>query len=230
MTSPIDTATLSASFTDIINRRRSVRGFLSNPVPADTIRTIFTLAQRTPSNCNTQPWLTHVVCGEKLEILRQRMYENAMLGKMTLDYPYSGKYDGVYKERQYDAAVQMYNAVGIAREEKQKRLEVFLRNYRFFNAPHVAFLFLPEPFGIREAADVGMYAQSLMLGMTAFGLASCPQTSLGFHADLVREVLNVDPANKLLFGMSFGYEDTADPINNARLGRAELDASTVFHD
>ena len=107
MTSPIDTATLSASFTDIINRRRSVRGFLSNPVPADTIRTIFSLAQRTPSNCNTQPWLTHVVSGEKLEILRQRMYENAMLGKMTLDYPYSGKYDGVYKERQYDAAVQM---------------------------------------------------------------------------------------------------------------------------
>src|SRR3990167_5084769 len=87
-----------------------------------------------------------------------------------------------------------------------------------------------KPFGIREAAYVGMYAQSLMLGMTAFGLASCPQTSLGFHADLVREVLNVDPANKLLFGMSFGYEDTADPINNARLGRAELDASTVFHD
>ncbi|HVK99474.1 MAG TPA: nitroreductase [Dongiaceae bacterium] len=226
----ISTDQTSAAFEQTITQRRSVRGFLSTPVPADTIRKVFTLAQRTPSNCNTQPWLTHVVSGAKLDTLRQRMYENAMLGKMTLDYPYSGKYDGVYKERQYDAAVQMYNAVGISREEKQKRLEVFLRNYKFFNAPHVAFLFLPEPFHIREAADVGMYAQSLMLGFTAFGLASCPQTSLGFHADLVREVLDVNPVNKLLFGISFGYEDTSDPINSARLGRAELDASTVFHD
>lgn len=225
----MNTEQLSAAITQIIEQRRSVRGFLATPVPDDTLRSIFSLAQRTPSNCNTQPWITHVVSGERLETLRQRMPENTMAGKMTLDYPYSGKYDGVYKERQYDAAAQMYNAVGIGREEKQKRMEVFMRNYHFFNAPHVAFLFLPEPFSIREAADVGMYAQTLMLTLTAFGLGSCPQTSLGFHADLVREVLDVDPVNKLLFGISFGYEDKNDPINNTRMGRAALDDVTFFH-
>jgi nitroreductase len=224
------TESLAQAIEEIINARRSVRGFLSTPVPRDTIAKIFTLAQRTPSNCNTQPWITHVVSGEKLEILRQKMPENTMMGKMTLDYPYSGKYDGVYKERQYDAAAQMYNAVGIGREEKQKRMEVFMRNYHFFNAPHVAFLFLPEPFSLREAADVGMYAQTLMLTLTAFGLGSCPQTSLGFHADLVRAVLDVNPVNKLLFGISFGYEDKNDPINSTRMGRAALADTTFFHD
>ena len=225
----MQTESLAQAIEEIITARRSVRGFLPTPVPRDTIEKIFTLAQRTPSNCNTQPWITHVVSGEKLEALRQKMPENTMMGKMTLDYPYSGKYDGVYKERQYDAAAQMYNAVGIGREEKQKRMEVFMRNYHFFNAPHVAFLFLPEPFSIREAADVGMYAQTLMLTLTAFGLGSCPQTSLGFHADLVREVLDVNPVNKLLFGISFGYEDKNDPINNTRMGRAALADTTVFH-
>lgn len=225
----MNTESLALAIDQIITARRSVRGFLSTAVPQDTIEKIFTLAQRAPSNCNTQPWITHVVSGEKLDILRQKMPENTMMGKMTLDYPYDGKYDGVYKERQYDAAVQMYNSVGIGREEKQKRMEVFMRNYRFFNAPHVAFLFLPEPFGLREAADVGMYAQTLMLTLTAFGLGSCPQTSLGFHADLVREVLDIDPANKLLFGISFGYEDKNDPINTTRMGRAELSDTTVFH-
>lgn len=225
----MNTESLALAIDQIITARRSVRGFLSTAVPQDAIEKIFTLAQRAPSNCNTQPWITHVVSGEKLETLRQKMPENTMMGKMTLDYPYDGKYDGVYKERQYDAAVQMYNSVGIGREEKQKRMEVFMRNYRFFNAPHVAFLFLPEPFGLREAADVGMYAQTLMLTLTAFGLGSCPQTSLGFHADLVREVLDIDPANKLLFGISFGYEDKNDPINTTRMGRAELSDTTVFH-
>ncbi len=225
----MQTDVLAAAIEEIVVARRSVRGFLSTPVPQATIEKIFTLAQRTPSNCNTQPWITHVVSGAKLEILRQKMPEHTLQGKMTLDYPYSGKYDGVYKERQYDAAVQMYDAVGVGREEKQKRLEVFMRNYRFFNAPHVAFLFLPEPFGLREAADVGMYAQTLMLALTAFGLGSCPQTSLGFHADLVRDVLEVDPANKLLFGISFGYEDQNDTINTTRMGRAELADTTFFH-
>jgi hypothetical protein len=224
------TESLAQAIEEIINARRSVRGFLPTPVPRDTIAKIFTLAQRTPSNCNTQPWITHVVSGEKLEILRQKIPENTMMGKMTLDYPYSGKYDGVYKERQYDAAAQMYSAVGIGREEKQKRMEVFMRNYHFFNAPHVAFLFLPEPFSLREAADVGMYAQTLMLTLTAFGLGSCPQTSLGFHADLVRAVLDVNPVNKLLFGISFGYEDKNDPINSTRMGRAGLADTTFFHD
>lgn len=224
------TENLATSFETIINNRRSVRGFLPTPVPHATLDKVFTLAQRTPSNCNTQPWITHVASGATLEKLRQLLPANTMQGKMTLDFPYNGKYDGIYKDRQYDAANQMYNAVGVAREEKQKRMEVFMRNYFFFGAPHCAFLFLPEPFGLREAADVGMYAQSLMLGLTAFGIGSCPQTSLGFHADAIRETLGVDNSMKLLFGISFGYEDTNDAINNARMGRAELQNSTFFHD
>ncbi len=223
------TENLASSFESIINDRRSVRGFLPQPVAQATIEKIFALAQRTPSNCNTQPWITHVASGATLEKLRQLLPANTMQGKMTLDYPYSGKYDGVYKERQYDAAQQMYNAVGVTREEKQKRMEVFMRNYSFFGAPHCAFLFLPEAFGLREAADVGMYAQSLMLGLTAFGIGSCPQTSLGFHADAIRETLGVDSSMKLLFGISFGYEDKGDPINNTRMGRAGLQSNTFFH-
>lgn len=220
---------MHSSIETLLKNRRSVRGFLPTPVPSDQLQNVFALAQHAPSNCNTQPWVVHVVSGEKLETLRRVLPQNTMMGKMTPDFPYNGKYDGVYKERQYDAANQMYGALNIPREEKHKRMEVFLRNYSFFGAPHVAFLFLPESFGLREAADVGMYAQSLMLALTANGIASCPQTSLGFHAEVVREILSVEPSCKLLFGISFGYEDTQDPINQARVGRAALEENTVFH-
>lgn len=228
MNSTVVTA-LDSSIETLLKHRRSVRGFLPTPVAAAQLQKIFALAQHAPSNCNTQPWVVHVVSGEKLEALRRVLPQNTMMGKMTPDFPYNGKYDGVYKERQYDAANQMYGALNIPREEKHKRMEVFLRNYSFFGAPHVAFLFLPEPFGLREAADVGMYAQSLMLALTAHGLSSCPQTSLGFHAEVVREILGIEPTCKLLFGISFGYEDTQDPINQSRVGRAALDENTVFH-
>jgi nitroreductase len=222
-------AAIADIFQNVVNNRRSVRGYLTKPVPQNLLHSLFSVAQRAPSNCNTQPWLTHVVSGQKLEQLREILPVNTMQGKMTLDFPYEPKYPGIYQDRQYDAANQLYGAVNLERHQKQERQQVFLRNYQFFGAPHVAFLFLPEPFCLREAADVGMYAQTLMLALTANGLASCPQTSLGFHANAVREVLEIEANNKLLFGISFGYEDTADPINSARVGRAALQETTVFH-
>ena len=216
-------------FEQIVNNRRSIRGFKPDPVDPEILNKIFQLAQRAPSNCNTQPWQIHVASGESLETLRKAMPANTMQAKFTLDFPYEPKYHGVYQDRQYDAANQMYGSLNIERADKAARNEVFMRNYTFFGAPHVAFLFLPEPFGLREAADVGLYAQTLMLALTAFGVGSIPQTSLSYHADLVREVLNINPSNKLIFGISFGYENTEDPINNTRMGRAELSETTVFH-
>lgn len=103
-----------------------------------------------------------------------------------MDFPYDGAYEGVYKERQYASAQALYDAVSITRADKAARHTQFMRNFTFFDAPHGAFLFLPEPFGLREAADLGMYAQTLMLALTAHGLSSCPQTALSFQADFVR--------------------------------------------
>ena len=52
------------------------------------------------------------------------------------------------------------------------RAQAGLRNFAMFGAPHAAFVFLAEPFGVREAVDCGMFAQNLMLLLTAEGLAS----------------------------------------------------------
>ena len=217
------------SFADAAKQRRSVRGFLPKSVPDEVLNKVFAVAQTAPSNCNTQPWQVHVASGSSCELLRQALPEALMAGQFSMDFPYEGKYRGIYKDRQYDAANQLYSAMDIARDEKDKRNAAFMRNFEFFGAPHVAFLFLHQDFGLREAADVGMYAQNLMLSMTAQGLASCPQTALSFHADKVREVLSIDKQWKLLFGISFGYEDVDHLANHAEVARALLDEAVTFH-
>jgi len=218
------------AFADIIRERRSIRAFLPKPVAKDLIEKIFDLANCAPSNCNSQPWLTHVVSGEKLEALRKEIPLAMMNGQITMDFPYDGKYSGIYRERQVGAAEAMFDVMGLKREDKIKRNEAFMRNFTFFDAPHVAFLFIPENFGLREAADIGMYAQSLMLSLTAHGLGCVPQTALGFHADLVRKTLDIDASQKLLFGISFGYTDTAAPVNQCRTVRAKVGENTFFHE
>jgi len=216
-------------FDEIVLGRRSLRAFLPQPVPAQTLERVFEVAQRAPSNCNTQPWLTHVASGASLQALRDELPRRFMKGEITLDFPYDGVYQGVYKERQYASAQALYDAVSIERSDKVRRQEQFMRNFTFFDAPHVAFLFLPEPFGLREAADLGMYAQTLMLAMSAHGLGSCPQTALSFEADVIREELAVEAGNKLLFGISFGYPDTDAPVNRCATDRAALADCVRFH-
>ncbi len=221
---------LKNAFSEIARSRRSVRGFLSTPVPSEQLKEIFELAQTAPSNCNTQPWQVHVASGEVCQRLREELTDSLMKGEFVMDFPYAGKYEGQFKARQYDAANQLYSAMGIEREDKEARNAAFLRNFSFFGAPHAAFLFLPEEFGIREAADLGMYAQNLMLSMTASGVSSCPQTALSFNAGLVRQFFGVPGNMKLLFGLSFGYEDKSVAANQARVGRALLEEAVTFHD
>lgn len=223
------TSSSSQAFIEVVRARRSLRAFKSDAVPQDQLDAIFQLAGRAPSNCNTQPWLVHVVSGDKLEAMRQAMPERFMAGDYTMDFPYDGSYSGVYKDRQYGAAMALYDAVGVTRDDKAGRHEHFMRNFTFFDAPHVAFLFLPEPFGLREAADVGMYAQTLMLALTAHGLGSCPQTALSFQANYVREQLGVADNNKLLFGISFGYPEAEAAANHCVTDRAALGDVVQFH-
>jgi len=219
----------AAVYAEIVDTRKSTRAFLPEPVPRALLDRVFGVALRAPSNCNTQPWQVHVAGGEAAEKLRAALPEAFAGGRFSMDFPYDGNYEGVYRERQYGAAQALYDAMGIEREEKDRRQAAFMRNFTFFDAPHVAFLFLPEPFGLREACDLGMYAQTLMLSMVAHGLACCPQTALSFEADLVRDVLDIDASNRLLFGISFGYEDTRDPSNACRTDRGALTDLVHFH-
>ena len=187
------------TFLNIVANRRSMRAFKPDPVPRAVIEAVMGGAQQAPSNCNTQPWFVHVATGDTLEQLRATLPTQFAAGEMALDFPYDGQYDGVYKERQYASATALYDALGISRDEKAARNDWFMRNFTFFDAPAVAFFTLPSQFGLREACDLGMYAQTGVVGLVADGLGSCPQTSLGFMANVIRPALGLGDHEKLMF-------------------------------
>jgi nitroreductase len=215
---------------EAIRRRRSVRGFLPDEVPEAMLREVFELAQWSPSNCNVQPWTPHVVSGEALQQLRASLVAAGMCDEpIRPDWPADGKFTGVYRERQVDAAHQLYGAMGVTRSDAVGRKMAYIRNHAFFDAPHAVLIFMPAPFDTREAADIGMYAQTLMLALTARGIASCAQGALGLFPEIIRERLGISPNYKLLFGISFGYEDHNVKANAARVGRATLADALQFH-
>jgi nitroreductase len=217
-------------FTDVVANRRSTRAFETKPVAAEIIERVFSLGLKAPSNCNTQPWYVHIASGAKIELLRSMLPEKFMAGQLHLDYPYDGVYEGEFKVRQYAAAQALYDSLNIAREDKVKRHEAFMRNFTFFDAPHVAFFYLPAEFGLREACDLGMFAQTVMLGLVNEGLGSCPQTALGFHAGTIKETLGIPDDRKLMFGLSFGYPKQEEPVNQCVTDRALFSDLVTLHD
>jgi nitroreductase len=192
---------------------------------------IFSIAQQSPSNCNAQPWLVKVISGLTADRMRKALTAAVESGRSPApDFPLTGPYPGVYRERQVGAAVALFNATGVRRDDKQARHQSMLRNFQFFDAPHAAFIFLPAWAGYREAADCGIYLQSLMLGFAANGIASCAQGALSHHADVVRQVLGNTDDMRLLVGLAFGYADPSHQANFAVTSRAAVDEVVTFHD
>ena len=214
----------------IVAERRSVRAFLPTPLPADLVTRLFTVAGRAPSNCNAQPWTTHIVSGASLARIRNVLLEQARAGQIDPDVPLTSTYVDQYKARRIGSAVTLFEATGVGRNDPEAREASFLRNFELFDAPHAAFFFMPRYFGLREAADVGMYAQTLMLALTAHGLGSCAQGALSHYASAIKRELGASDELICLFGLSFGYPDEDHPSAAAITDRAPLSETVILHD
>lgn len=214
---------------DILTNRYSVRAFKSDPVAKETLHEIFTLAQRAPSNCNVQPWQTYVLSGKKKDQLKNQLLATVMKRQAPEpDFNWKVAYEGIHRDRQFGSANALYSAMGIEREDKMKRNMAMLRNWAFFDAPHVAFFTMDKYLDIMGAVDMGIYAQTLSLLMKERGIDSCMQGALGQFPQPVKEYLELPEERGILFGMSFGYEDDKADANRARTDRADLETAVRF--
>lgn len=46
-----------------------------------------------------------------------------------------GAYEGEYRKRQVDVAAQLFEAMGIARDDKERRTDWVIRGFRQFDGP-----------------------------------------------------------------------------------------------
>ncbi|MCB1748645.1 MAG: nitroreductase [Gammaproteobacteria bacterium] len=123
-------------FDEVVTGRRSIRGFKPDPVPQDLVREIVALATRAPSSMNTQPWYLHVVTGAALDAIRRGNTERNLAGvPASREIRIHGAYEGVHRERQKGIAAQLFEAMGIAWGDKERRQDWVLRGFRQFDAP-----------------------------------------------------------------------------------------------
>src|SRR6201992_1058706 len=216
---------------ELLGERYSVRAFLPKPVPRETIEHALTVAQRTASWCNSQPWEVVIASGEAKERFRKAIYTEAASGApQSGDFPCPREYLGVYLERRRESGFQLYNTLGIPRGDKAAYAKQALENYNFFGAPHVAVIHHDEPVGVYGAIDCGAYVGNFMLAAQALGLGTIPQAALARQSGLIRRHFDIGEDRRVVCGISFGYADRDHRINSYRTSRAGVAEAAVFVD
>ena len=177
---------------DILDTRYSCRKFKEQEIPRAVLENIFKLAQKTPSWCNSQAWHVTIVSGTALKNFKEKIYCIAEKGEpQNPDLKFPEKYEGIYKERRKVCGVQLYQSLGIGRNDLEQAQTQVLENFKCFDAPHLAMISSSRPLGIYGAGDCGLYISTLMLVAQSLGVNSIAQAALASYPNVVREELGI---------------------------------------
>jgi nitroreductase len=228
-----------SELSDLLASRRSIRDFRPDPVPTDVLADILSDAAQAPSWSNTQPYRLAIASGDRRDRLAAALcqrFDAALVarkggwrskvglllrgglpdGDFRVDLPYPA--DLVPARRA--TGFGLYKLLGIAREDHVARDAQMRRNFEFFGAPTVIFVFVHG--GLRQfaALDAGIWLQSFMLAAHARGLGTCAQGALATWGGPVRAEFDVPATHKLICGVALGYPSDA-PVNAYNPGRLE---------
>jgi nitroreductase len=225
-----DSSAAFHTLSELLHTRYSCRAFLPQALPRAAIERMLAAAQRTASWCNAQPWQLHIASGATLDRLRNALLAHVATAKPNPDLPWPREYRGVYQDRRRECGWGLYDALGIARGDREASARQAAQNFTMFGAPHVAIVSSDEALGVYGAVDCGAYVSSFMLAAHSLGVGSIAQAALAAYPGVLREVLGIGDDRSIVCGISFGLPDLAHPANQFRTTRADVASTVVWKD
>lgn len=228
-------------FSEFLASRRTTRDFLPTPVAPELIEQLLTDAMTAPSWSNTRPFLVAVAAGATRDRISAEFCARwdavvaakqpgwagfkakvklvvTRYGLPDSDYRVYRPYPPELKARARRVGAALYQALGVARDDRPARDAQWRRNYEFFGAPVSLFVFTHSGLGEYSVSDAGLMMQNLMLSAHAHGLGSCAQGASALWAKPVRAEFKVPKQYKLLCGIAIGYPSDA-PVNRFQAER-----------
>jgi len=222
--------------------RRSIRQFENTPVSKNKIDEVIKAALLSPSNANVQPYRLAVATGDLRDKLQEdlsskfiaanqikntKMPKKLWRAAFSKDLPDGDfnpniKYPKELMKRKYECGYGLYDCLKIKRDAHLARDRQMQRNFEFFGAPVVVFVFCHGDLGVYSALDTGIFVQSLMLAATAQGLGTCPQAALAMWKSPIENTFIVEDGYKLICGISMGYP-SKHPVNSYQPQKRNMD-------
>jgi nitroreductase len=215
---------------DAVRGRRSIRDFLSTPVPESVLREIFNVARWAPSGSNVQAWKVIAVAGEERDAIVRMAHSKPDAGLASSDaFPiYPPNLWEPLRSRRFALAEDMYRALGIPREDKPARLKQVSRNFEFFGAPVGLFFVIDRRVTHGQWAHLGMLIQTVALLLEERGLGCCMQEAWAAFRPELAERFKLGADEMVYCGMAVGYPDRAQPVNQFERTRISVDELAEF--
>ncbi len=119
----------------------------------------------------------------------------------------------VYKERYVACAAGLFGTMGVARDDKTRRLTHMAAMTRGFDAPALIYVIfnadLAEPYTM---FDLGAITHAICLAAHDLGLGTCIEAQLALYPDIVRQHLSLGTSHKIVVGIALGYPDPTNPL------------------
>lgn len=213
--------------TDAVLSRSSVRAFLKQPIDNDIIKELLQKSSRSASGGNLQPWKIFVLNKDSMEKFLQ--FQNDWTSPETPSYEiYPPALKEPYRSSRYQLGEQMYDLLGIERDDKEGRLKQVMRNFNFFDAPAAIFCFVDKTMGPPQWSDLGMFLQTFMLLAKEVGLDTCAQEAWSVKQESVCSFFQTNDEEMLFCGMAIGYKDKDAQVNKLRSERRPIEDWAYF--
>ena len=220
-----------------ITSRMSVRAFLPDTVPRETLMQVLDVASRAPSGVNTQPWKVYVLQGATRDALVSKVCaahdavraDPALAAHYQEAYPYyPEKWVSPYIDRRRENGWGLYGLLGIGQGDKDKMHAQHQRNYHFFDAPVGLMFTIDRVLGRGSLLDYGMFLQSIMVAARGHGLHTCPQAAWNGFAKIILPHIGAGEEEMLVCGMALGYADPSALVNSFHTPRESASQFTHF--
>jgi nitroreductase len=202
--------------------RKSIRAFSNKSISNELLKELLVNASRSPSGGNLQPWRLCVINNQSMQDFLD--FQSSWEGEETPSYDiYPRSLKEPYRTSRYQLGEQMYELLGIARDDKDARINQVLKNFNFFGAPAALFCFIDKEMGPPQWSDLGMFLQTFMLLAQEKGIDTCAQEAWSLKSESVNQFFNIDNSEMLFCGMAIGIRDPDAKVNQLESERRSID-------
>ena len=213
--------------TDAVLSRSSIRSFLNKPVSDELLKVLLEKSSRAASGGNLQPWKIFVINNSSMKDFLD--FQEGWTEPEVPAYDiYPPKLKEPYRTSRFELGEQMYELLGIGREDKDARIAQVMENFRFFGAPCAFFCFVDRQMGPPQWSDLGMFLQTFMLLAKEAGLDTCAQEAWSMKHDSVSKFVKAEDSDILFCGMAIGYGDDTAAVNSLKSERRPFNEWAKF--
>jgi nitroreductase len=215
---------------DVVLGRRSIRAFLSTPVPREKITRIVEMARWAPSWGNTQPWEVVAADGQKAQELARLFQDEVKKGSPPRpDIQIPVDFHDMYKKRYIELGKTLLTQMGIARDDEKGRTQYRLDMFGFFGAPTVVYLVIDSQLNVPYSClDIGSFGTTLCYAALQEGLGTIYLAASMHYPDIVRRVLSISEEKKLVIGIAVGVPHPDAPASLFRSAREPVEKILHF--